>query len=203
MSALGWVALGWLPWTPEFDSKRAAVLTGMIAIMLAGAGIATQLSLRVSKGRHGSTYFTLTLPVSRLRLLAVRAALGWLEMIAAMTVWYCGIWIFYPKAIVTAATTFESAGVVFAGASGLYSITLLLATFTDEQWRVWGSMAVFASLGWLSNHTRFAASANIFRAMGDGLSRPPTAPWTAIAFPLELAAILFFASLIVVQWREY
>ena len=204
LSALAWAGFGLLPWTPEFDPNRATVLTGMFALILAGAGIVTQRSLRAPAGLHGSTYFTLSLPVSRFRLLAVRAGLGWLEMIAAIAIWCGGIWILYPKAIPTAATTFESAGVVVACASGLYSITLLLGTFLQDQWRAWGSGIVFAALWWLSHHTRLPASANIFRAMGDGLPLVThTMPWAAMAFSLELAAILFFAALTVVQLREY
>src|SRR5262249_50279998 len=51
-------------------------------IMLAGAGVKTQPGAAATRGLHGSMYFTLTLPVSRLRLLAVRAGLGWLETTA-------------------------------------------------------------------------------------------------------------------------
>jgi hypothetical protein len=95
-------------------------------------------------------------------------------------------------------------GVVLAGASALYSITLLLATFLDDQWRIWGSGGVFAALWWLSNHTRFPSSSNIFRAMGEAMPATVHAmPWTALAFSLELAAILFFAAVKVVQLREY
>jgi hypothetical protein len=204
LSALGWVGFCLLPWVPESDSGRAAVLTGMIAILLAGAGTVTQVPLRATKGLHGSTLFTLSLPVSRFRLLAARAGLGWLEMTAAIAAWYAGVWFLYPKAIATVAVTLESAGVLVVCASCLYAVTLLLATFLDDQWRLWCSMSVFAALWWLSNHTRFPASANVFRAMGDGLPLVThTMPWTAMAFSLELAAILFFAALKVVQLREY
>jgi hypothetical protein len=33
----------------------------------------------VERDLHGSTLFTLSLPASRLRLMSVRAAIGWLE----------------------------------------------------------------------------------------------------------------------------
>src|ERR1700743_1908932 len=51
----------------------------MAFTMLAGAGVVTQPTMAVSKGIHGSTLFTLSLPVTRLRLLGVRAGIGWLE----------------------------------------------------------------------------------------------------------------------------
>src|ERR1035438_1878093 len=60
--------------------------------MLAGAGIATQPSFQATKGLHGSTLFTLSLPVSRFHLLAVRAGLGWLEMAGSIGALCYGMW---------------------------------------------------------------------------------------------------------------
>jgi len=99
---------------------------------------------------------------------------------------------------------FEYTGTLIACASALYFLSVLLATFLDDQWRVWGTMIGSAVLWWLFSHTPLPASANIFQAMGK--SSPliaHTIPWTAIAFSLGLAAVLFFAALKVVQAREY
>ena len=54
-----------------FVQFTVPVLVVMTYSLLAGAGIATQPSLVASKGIHGSTLFTLSLPVSRLRLMSV------------------------------------------------------------------------------------------------------------------------------------
>jgi hypothetical protein len=177
-----------------------------ISIMLAGAGIATQPSFQATKGLHGSILFTLSLPVSRFRLLAVRAGLGWLEMAGVIGAMCCGMWTLFPalRGTTTPAEMFEHTIALIACASGLYSIPMLLATFLDDQWRLFGSLGVFGALWWLSNHTPLPASANIFRAMGEG--SPLIAhnmPWAAMAFSLELAAILFFAALKIVQLKEY
>src|SRR6185437_10073754 len=56
------------------------------AAVLGAAGIATQASFAASKGLHGSTLYTLSLPVKRTRLVLTRAAIGWVEMAAALTV---------------------------------------------------------------------------------------------------------------------
>ena len=50
------------------------------SVMFAGAGIKTSAAFEGRKGLHGSMHFTLSLPVSRLRLLATRAGIGLLEM---------------------------------------------------------------------------------------------------------------------------
>src|SRR5260370_35154609 len=57
----------------------------LAAIMLAGAGIKTQPgAFRPSKGLHGSMYYTLSLPVTRIRLFRVRFSFG-LATTAALT----------------------------------------------------------------------------------------------------------------------
>jgi hypothetical protein len=178
----------------------------MACAMLAGAGIATQPSLQATKGLHGSTLFTLSLPVSRLRLLAVRAGFGWLEMAGAIGALCCGMWFASSqlRGTATALDMFDYGGTLIACASGLYTLSVLLATFLDDQWRVWGTMIGSAALWWLSTHTPLPASMNIFRAMGEGSPLVAhTMPWLAMTFSLGLAAILLFAAFRVVQHREY
>jgi hypothetical protein len=98
----------------------------------------------------------------------------------------------------------EYAATLIAGASALYCFSVLLATFLDDQWRAWGSMIGSAAVWWLSIHTPLPASINIFHAMREGSPiLAHTMPWTAMAFSLGLAAILFFAALKIVQTREY
>jgi hypothetical protein len=178
----------------------------MACALLGGAGIVTQPSLQATKGLHGSTLFTLSLPVSRLRLLAVRASIGWLEAIGVIAVLCCGMWLVSPafRAIGTPVEMLQYAGTLIACASALYCLSVLLATFLDDQWRAWGTMIASAALWWLSTHTPIPASINIFRAMQEGSPLlAHTMPWTAMAFSLGLATILFFAALKVVQTREY
>jgi hypothetical protein len=178
----------------------------MICAMLAGSGIVTQPALQASKGLHGSTLFTLSLPVSRLRLLAVRASIGWLEGAGVIGVFCCGMWLVSPafSSVVTPVEMFEYAGTLIACSSALYCLSVLLATFLDDQWRAWGTMIVSAALWWLSRHIPLPISVDIFRAMRDGSPLiAHTVPWAAMAFSLGLAAVLFFAALKVAQSREY
>jgi hypothetical protein len=178
----------------------------MVCALLGGAGIVTQPSLQATKGLHGSTLFTLSLPVTRLRLLAVRASIGWLEAVGVIAALCCGMWLVSSafRAMATPVEMLEYAGTLIACASALYCLSVLLATFLDDQWRTWGTMIASVALWWLSSHTPLPASVNIFRAMRDGSPLlAHTMPWTAMAFSLGLAAILFFAALRVVQTREY
>jgi hypothetical protein len=178
----------------------------MVCALLGGAGIITQPSLQATKGLHGSTLFTLSMPVSRFRLLAVRASIGGLEAVGVIAMLCCGMWLVSPafRAIGTPVEMLEYAGTLIACGSALYCLSVLLATFLDDQWRAWGTMIASAALWWLSTHTPLPASADIFRAMRDGSPLiAHTLPWPAMVFSLALAAILFLAALKVVQTREY
>jgi hypothetical protein len=65
----------------------------VVCAMLGGAGINTQPAIQAGKGLHGSTLFTLSLPVSRFKLLLVRASVGWIEMsgLIGRYAWGCGL----------------------------------------------------------------------------------------------------------------
>jgi len=195
------------------DQVRAIIRLGFATyavatacLQLAGAGITTQSSFQQSKGLQGSTLFTLSLPVSRFRLLAVRAALGWLET-AGFLATLCGaMWMafsplranFKPEEVAGYAVT------LIVCSLAIYAIPMLLATFLDDAGRMFASVPVFVALWWLFNHTPLPASVNVFRAMGEGSPLVAhTMPWPAMAFSVGLAAILFFAALKIVQRQEY
>jgi hypothetical protein len=175
--------------------------------MLAGAGIATQPPFQMTKGLHGSMLFTLSLPVTRLRLLAVRAAIGWIEL-AAMIAYLCGIlWIGVPllRATATPWMMCEYAVALLVCLSSIYSLSVLLATFLDDQWRVQGTMLIIGLWFWVNlHHMALPASTDIFRAMGKGAPLfTHSMPWPAMTFSLALSAFFFIAALKIVRAREY
>jgi len=194
----------------KVDVRVVIVTAGMsvwlMCVFLAAAGIITQQSLQAAKGLHGSTLFTLTLPVSRFRLLAVRAVLGWLEMAGGIGWICCLLWFLFPviRGRTTPQEMVEYAAVLIVCGSAFYCITVLLATFLDDLWRVWGSFMCYGAIWWLAYKIPAPASVNVLLAMGDGSPvLAHTMPWTAMAFALGLAAVLVFAALKVVQIREY
>ncbi len=115
----------------------AAAFAVLLYTWLAGAGINTQPSLQATKGLHGSTLFTLSLPVSRLRLLTVRASIGWLEMAGAILAWCYGCWLLLPvvRGSVSAGDMLEFVVALIVCASSLYFLSVLLGAFLDDQWR--------------------------------------------------------------------
>jgi hypothetical protein len=202
------------PATPEHGRRFTFGLVAPVAtmsaiwifIVLAGAGITTQPAFQASKGIHGSTLYSLSLPVSRLRLVGVRAGLGWLESAVAVATLYYGTWLSSPavRSTVTLTEVGEYAATILVCGSVLYFVSVLLATFLDEQWRTWGTL--IASIGWfrLLTHNALPASVDIFGAMGKGsFLVAQTVPWSTLGFSLGVSVALFFAAIKVAQAREY
>ncbi len=178
----------------------------MVCGFLAGAGITTQPSFQGMKGVHGSILFTLSLPVTRLRLLAVRAFIGWMEAMCAIGMFCCALWVATPalRAVTNEREMVEYACTIMVCTSALYFLSVLLATFLEDQWRVWGTMLGSAGLWWLSGRGFLPASADLFRAMGtDSPLIAHTIPWHALSFSVGLCMVLFLAALSIVQTREY
>ena len=187
----------------QFSGQLVAIL---VSALLGGAGIVTQPSFQATKGLHGSILFTLSMPVSRLRLLAVRAGLGALEASVVLSLFCCGVWIASPMISAAAAPfeLFQQTATLIACASSLYCLSVLLATFLEEQLRVVGTMVGCYALQWLCLEFPVPAPINIFRAMGkDSPMIAHTIPWTPMAYSLALSAILLFAALKIAQSREY
>jgi len=166
--------------------------------MLAGAGINTQPTFQAAKGLHGSTLFTLSLPVSRLRLLTVRACIGWLESVGFSAAFCCAMWFASPllRAKVAPFDLFKYALTLIVCSSAIYLLSVLLATFLDEIWRIWGTMIAAVALGWLSVHTYLPASFDFVRAIGKNSPLyTHTMPWSAMAFSLDMSATFFYDAL--------
>lgn len=195
------------------STKEARNVTGVLsffcifaAVYLAGAGIRTQAALQMSKGLHGSTYFTLSLPVTRFRLLAVRAALGFGELAAINAIAITAAWSIFPpvRSTSTLFDLLQSILAAIACTACLYSVSVLMATFLEESWHMFGSMLI-VGLAWVSlSRLSLPASVNVF---GFWSSASPLVthklPWPAMAISVAASAILFVAAWNVVQNREY
>jgi hypothetical protein len=178
----------------------------MASLILAAAGITTQSSFQQSKGLPGSTLFTLSLPVSRLRLLATRAGLGWLETAAFICALCLLMHMVVPqlRAMVRPEEMAAYAVTLIMCSAGIYAVPVLLATFLDDLGRMLGSVPVLVALWWLLRHAPLPASMDPFRSMGEASPLVShTMPWKAMAFSLALAALLFFVALKVVRRRQY
>ena len=195
--------------SPEEPSRLFNILPVLwmfFAVVLAGAGINTQSAFRATKGLHGSIYFTLTLPVSRLRLLAVRAGIGIVEMSGLIALGCFTVWTLFPlmRGQSTPFDRIEYVVAVVLCISGFYSFSVFLSTFLDDLWRTWISMGALFILRRLWTLTSPPPSLDIFRAMTDASPLITHAlPWTAMGISIGVAGVFFLMALKVVETREY
>lgn len=177
-----------------------------IAVALAGAGIKTQSTFRTSKGIHGSMLFTLALPVSRLRLLGVRTALGMLGTAAIIITGCVGAWIIVP-AINSQSNLTEAlvCGLAISiCVSAFYFLSVLLATVLDDTWQMWGSLITVGLMRWILSEVNVPPAFDLFRSMGEASPLVTHAlPWASMTLSLGLALLLFLIALRIVQTREY
>ena len=176
------------------------------SILLAGAGIKTQGSLRTTKVFHGSMYFTLTMPVSRFRLLAARAGLGMLETIAVLAATPFAIWVMFPatRMHLSISDLLEYWGVISVCVSLFYFLGVVFASVFDDATQGWMSMLAVISLQGLFTNLPVPPSLNVFRAMGEASPLfTHTFPWASMAVSLGVAAVLLCIAAWVVQTREY
>jgi hypothetical protein len=183
---------------------NSGVLWGMFVIIVAGAGINTQTTCSTRQGVHGSIFFTLSLPVSRRKLLLTRAAVGYAASFVLAIAACLTFWISSPavRSLVTLRDLLTYAVSLFVGTLVFHSFAILFATFLDEMWQFYASAAVcmaalmirpFAGTDW-----------DIFRLVGDR-SIPVFGGvwWPGFAGCLLLSAAILLAAIRLVERREY
>lgn len=171
---------------------------------LAGSGVRSQAPIGFPEGLAGSTQFTISLPVTRLRLLAVRAAFGLAEAAVLTVIVGCLAWSLFP-AVRASATPADFVRLVLTTLlflTGPYCAHILFLTFLDEPLSsMCAGLAIFLLL-LLLHHT--VPAVDIGRALGPASPLiTHRLPWSQMAASVGLSAILFVAAVRIVQTREY
>jgi hypothetical protein len=175
-------------------------------IYLAGAGIRTQPAFQMAKGLHESTYFTLSLPVSRLRLLAVRSALGLLETAGISAVVIAWAWILFPPLRTNSGVSdlLQSILAAIVCIACIHFFAVLLASFLEDIWCTLGGILAVGLLWWGTSRLSLPPSFDVFAFLTAASPlRTHALPWPAMGISLLLSAVLFLAAYKVVQAREY
>jgi hypothetical protein len=194
------------------DTDVRALLDNLVLLwvffplILSGNGVHSPQGMRISRGVHGSAYFTLGLPVSRVRLLAARASLGLVETVGVIVVAIAAMWALFPT--VREGAMPVDAGryflVLVASTFGFYSLAVLFAVVMDAAWRVWFSFGLLILARWAMAHLDFPETFDCFRAMASGSPLlTHSMPWLAMTLPIGIAAILFGIASKIAQEREY
>jgi hypothetical protein len=185
--------------------RLSVLLCFLTAITLAGSGIQTA-SPRPGpeKGSERSTLFTLSLPVTRTRLFAVRTVIGVLEMVALLTIFGFATWLLVPKVAMNARVALGYFALIVSSSLVVYAISACLSTFCDEGWRFRGSGLSVVVLFMLATAGKLPRSINIFPSIG--VTPPlvtPQIPWEAGATSCVLALLFFGAALMIIRMRDY
>ena len=179
------------------------VLSGGV-LTLAGSGVKSQSSIGFPEGLAESTEFTISLPVSRMLLLTVRAGIGLLETFAATVIIGCMTWGLCPSV----AGSMMPADFVRLGLTTLLWLALpYCAALFFEALLIEPLSSVCAGwtltlLLWLLHH--IAPTVDVIRAFGQASPLlTHRLPWSQLATSGVLAMILFLAAVWAVQRHEY
>jgi hypothetical protein len=98
----------------------------------------------------------------------------------------------------------EDAGVLIVCGSVVYFLSVVLATFLEDQWRIWATMLAVGAMFWLSVKFSLPAGVDVIKAMGRGSPLlAHTLPWGAMGFAAGLSAALFGVAVTIARMREY
>ncbi|MGA2277443.1 MAG: hypothetical protein ABSG00_07555 [Terracidiphilus sp.] len=209
-----WLTPLWIPATGVQPGAPAARLWMAIqlssvllyifaAIYLAGSGINSQTMYSATSGFHGSMLFTLSLPISRRRLLFVRAGLGALQTCLLVVIMAVYILHLRPEATsVLQALVYLTRVIVCTMA--IYAFSVLLACVLDEIWQFTGAFIFWTAVFLMQAKFDWIARISPLRGMSLNCY-PMTAPmpWAPVLGSLALTVLLLWASMHVVQSKEY
>ena len=176
----------------------------LLAILLGGSGVNSQAPLGFSEGVAGSTQFTISLPVTRLRLLAVRAGVGLAETAAATAITAVLLWALFP-AIRETATPADFARLVVTTILFLlapYCAHVFFSSWSEEPFSFAYAGCTLILLLLLCHC--LTPGMNILRAFGEESPlETHRLPWPQLTPPVIAAAILLLGAGLVVRRREY
>jgi hypothetical protein len=194
---------------PSIAKPTLALLWGVLSstvFMLAGSGVKSQATTHISfpEGLAQSTQFTISLPVSRALLLAVRAGIGLFEIYAATLMIACAVWELFPSI----SATITAADFVRLGLTMLfwlplpYSAALLVQAFLPEPWSMLPTGYGLTLLLWLIH--KISPAFDVIRAFG--VASPLLThrlPLSQLATADLLAVILLLVAVWSVHKHEY
>ncbi|MEP6781578.1 MAG: hypothetical protein ABJC26_16890 [Gemmatimonadaceae bacterium] len=127
-------------------SGNLPFLFAMNAIVLAGCGLASQISQRPGQVVHSSMMFILSLPITRKKLVLVREAVGALGSLALVYLTFFAFWLGAPslrEGISAEAITLYLVSVT-AFVLVAYAVSAMLSAVLDQLWQTYGAMAALA-----------------------------------------------------------
>jgi hypothetical protein len=188
----------WLSW---FGTSLVLGLS-LLSLALASTGI-----VRGSEGGAApGVLYLLSMPVSRRRLAGVRVATGFLELAAAAVLSSTLVCLLAP----TQGQSFPiregltHALLALSGVSALYGLFVLLSAVLGEMLKAVAGGAVLLLYGMFTFLTNGVRERSVFRLMtGDTYFLRGDIPWLGVLACLASAAMLVYASLRIVERRDF
>lgn len=193
---------------PGMNTRGMLIFLGeilvLVSLTLAGSGVKSQAPIGFPEGLVGSAQFTITLPVTRQRLLLIRTAIGIAEVFALTAVGAVLAWSLFPPLRAMAApgdfVRLLICAALFQAMS--YCGSCLFAAFLDEPLSLVYAGWTITFLVWLAH--RISPATDMLRIFGaESPLATHTMPWSPLATSLALTLILFFATVCIVQSHEY
>ncbi|HEX5707123.1 MAG TPA: hypothetical protein VFX96_07495 [Pyrinomonadaceae bacterium] len=186
-------------WSQWFGKNLLNVWT-FFAVFLGAGGV-------VAEQARGSALWTLSLPVSRRRLLGVRAAVGALELLALAVVPSLLVPVLSPLIgeSYPLGAALSHALILYGGGLVIYAFTLLLSNlFGDQLKPIIIGLAVVFALGLVSLFSKDLSDYSVYTLMsGQKLYFEGTPPWAGLAASLAAAAALYFLALRTLERRDF
>lgn len=189
----------------RFMLIQALIIVPIVAMILAGSGINTQTSYGMTHGLHSSMLYTLSLPVSRYRMVLTRASLGFIcfagFLILNMAVphivgRYLGIPLDWTEGL-------KYIPGLFAGGFFYYCLFVLTASFLDE---FWGSTLGFFFIGGFVGYSNGGKGYETFDLIHliRGTHYLATGEWPYVAWLVYavLGLMLIWGSVLIVERKE-
>lgn len=175
-----------------------------LVMTLAGSGVKSQSSIGFPEGLAESTQFTISLPVSRRALLAVRAGVGLLEVCAATVTLAWVAWELFPS-IAASMSPVDFVRLALTTLLWLplpYCAALLFEAFLVEPLSFVLACWTLTLLLWILHHV--SPVVDVIGAFGQASPvRTHRLPLSQLATGDVLAMLLLLAAVWLVQRREY
>ena len=186
-------------WSQWFRQSLSNTWT-FFAVILGCVGILSQTS-------RDATLFTLSLPVSRRRIMVIRAATGLAQLTAMAVVPSLAIVLLSPtvgerysiEAALVHSVLFAAAGSVF------FSLAFLLSTVWTDVWRpALIALCVAIVIALCEQASSEFARFGIFRVMsGEDYFRGHGVPWIGLTIATALSTLLLWAGTINIERRDF
>jgi ABC-2 type transport system permease protein len=186
-------------WSQWFRQNLSQTWT-VFAALLGSGGL-------LGHGSGGAALFTLSLPVSRARLVGVRAATGLAELLALAVIPSLFIPILSPAIGESygVGTTIVLSVCLFAGGAVFFSLAVFLSTMFADIWRpMLIALAVAVLLALCDPFVRPVLPLTLFRVMsGEDYFRAGSVPWVGLALTGGACAALLYGAVVSFASRDF